>query len=85
MPDDLRIRILAHLKAYPRLTGYEIARALGAGKTAVLTALKTMERDGKVTRETGPKCEGDPAPVTRWSATGKTTDAATAAGQEQAE
>lgn len=73
--DELRIQIHRHLKLYPMLTGFEIARALGlpdpgsTGQLKVKRRLLAMERDGEAERHEGIRNNGDRRLTVRWTAT----------------
>lgn len=73
---ELRVRIHQHLRRYPDLTAFEIARALSistpGGKPdqyRVRTALKAMKAEGEAASATTPKQAGTSRPATRWKAT----------------
>lgn len=71
---ELRVRIRAHLKRYPMLTAYEVARALGLsdrvrrGSTRVRNELVRMEAAGEAERHEVPRSEGDHRPAVKWTA-----------------
>jgi Family of unknown function (DUF6283) len=50
---ELRVRVHRHLRLYPNLTSYEIARALGAGQAVVRRQLRLMEGDGEALKVEG--------------------------------
>jgi hypothetical protein len=73
--DDLRVQVHEHLRQYPGLTAYEIARALhlpwpqGGGQDKVRRQLRIMAADGEASGVTGPRGDGDRRTAVRWVAT----------------
>jgi hypothetical protein len=73
--DELREAIHKHLRQYPRLTAFEIARALGlpnpgnGGAARVRRVLAKMQDDGEAAAETMASTPAAGRAVTRWTAT----------------
>jgi hypothetical protein len=73
--DELREAIHQHLRQYPGLTAFAIARALGlpnpdqGGASRVRRQLVKMQGDGEAEGVKGRAAPADPRPVTRWTAT----------------
>jgi hypothetical protein len=72
-PDpEIQRAILTHVRAYPGLSSYEIARAIGLkdpkgwGRTRTHRILELMLAGNLVSRKVGPRGERDSRPAAKW-------------------
>lgn len=66
--ESFRFRVHRHLTEHPRLTAYEVGRALGSNQGTAARELARMEADGLVTHRLARRASTDTRPRVQWTA-----------------